>query len=179
MNPVFFCNGCLFPSVHNNNNNNNNNNTEQQQQQQQQHNNNNYKAGSCTSQRTGNQEDENNGYLFHLTIWGEKHAVILCSQLTSLRPKGFRQTFRQIYLWHHQLQKRMTKTVTFAAGKTWTVDRRNLKTVRANLLTKLHRTCFQVNVCRTFTFFLQQRSLFLSFVFVTDEARGKSGETSV
>ena len=34
--------------------------------------------------------------------------------------KYFRQTFRQIYLWPHQLQKRMTKTVTFAAGKTWT-----------------------------------------------------------
>ena len=43
--------------------------------------------------------------------------IILCSQLTSLRPKDFRQRFRQIYLWPHQLQKQMTKTVTFAAGK--------------------------------------------------------------
>ena len=60
--------------------------------------------------------------------------------------KYFRQTFRQIYLWPHQLQKRMTKTVTFnllhekRERSTDATATSNLKTVRANFLTKLHRT---------------------------------------
>ena len=43
---------------------------------------------------------------------------------------------------------------------------------------KVGTDCFQVSICQTFTFFLQQKLLFLVIRFVTDEAGGKSGETS-
>ena len=50
--------------------------------------------------------------------------------------KDFRQTFRQIYLWPHQLQKRMTRDSNFLLQeKRERSPQGNLKTVRANFLT--------------------------------------------
>ena len=38
-------------------------------------------------------------------ITNQTFPIILCSQLTSLRQNIFRKTFRQMFLWPHQLQK--------------------------------------------------------------------------
>ena len=47
------------------------------------------------------------------------------------------------------------------------------RSFRFSCLSEAEQACFQVSVRRTFTFFMQKVT-----VFVTDEASGKSGETS-
>ena len=55
--------------------------------------------------------------------------------------KYFRKTFRQMYLWPHQLQKTNDKKSNLCCTKKRDCSTdANLKTVRANFLTRLHRT---------------------------------------
>ena len=55
--------------------------------------------------------------------------------------KYFRKTFRQMYLWPHQLQKTNDKKSNLCCMKKRDCSTdANLKTVRANFLTRLHRT---------------------------------------
>ena len=55
--------------------------------------------------------------------------------------KYFRQTFRQMYLWPHQLQKTNDKKSNLRCMKKRDCSTdANLKTVHANFLTRLHRT---------------------------------------
>ena len=55
--------------------------------------------------------------------------------------KYFRKTFRQMYLWPHQLQKTNDKKSNLCCMKKRDCSTdANMKTVRANFLTRLHRT---------------------------------------
>ena len=78
-----------------------------------------------------------------LLVWWDKYI----NNHNSLFPahqsqtKYFRKTFRQMFLWPHQLQKTNDKKSNLCCMKNvngWTDA--NMKTVRANFLSRLHRT---------------------------------------